>query len=89
LPQPTSLLLSQHDDFNSFFCEAFKHDGYYHLVRAGYGDSSTAKITNCDRMHSGFSPFLTAISPTELPGDRLKWGNYFVIGTMNLSQQKY
>ena len=37
----------------AFFCEAFKHDGYYHLVRAGYGDSSTAKITNCDRMHSG------------------------------------
>jgi hypothetical protein len=56
VPQPTSLLLSQHDDFDSFFCEAFKHDGYYHLVRAGYGDSSTAKIIDCDLVNRGFSP---------------------------------
>ena len=33
--KPTSFFLGQHDDLNGLFCEAFKHDGINHLVRAG------------------------------------------------------
>jgi hypothetical protein len=35
MAKPPGFLLSQHDDLDSFFCEAFKHDGNNHLVRAG------------------------------------------------------